>query len=110
MGERVFDNSVTGRPDDVVSTVLRKISAHARQNVVRWFKIGITNNPKRRFDQHKRHYDKMIIIYRSSSLQSVCDLECELIDHNLALADNFIGGGGRRSGVTPYFMYVVVKY
>ena len=110
MREHVFDNSVTGRPEEILSTVLRKISGHTRQNVVRWFKIGITNNPPRRRNEHKRNYDEMILVYRSLSLRSVCELECELIEHNRELADNFISGGGGRSGAPPYFMYVVVKY
>ncbi len=108
--ERVFDNSVTGRPEDIVSIVVRKISAQTRDNRVRWFKIGATNDPRKRFNGHKKHYDEMIVIYRSISLNSVRDLESELIEHNKELADNFIGGGGGRIGKPPYFMYVVVKY
>lgn len=61
MREHVFDNSVTGRPEEILSTVLRKISAHTRENVVRGFKIGITNNPPRRRNEHKRNYDEMIL-------------------------------------------------
>lgn len=64
--ERVFYNYVTGRPGDVVSTVVRKISAHTRDSIVRWFKIGITSDPETRFNRHKRHYDRMIVIYRST--------------------------------------------
>lgn len=108
--ERVFDNSITGRPESVITIVVRKISAHTRENRVRWFKIGITNDPKKRFNGHKGHYDAMIVIYRSVSLTCVRALECQLIEHNRELADNFIGGGGGRSGNPPYFMYVVVKY
>ncbi len=107
---RVFDSSVTGRPGDILSTMLRKNSALTRENRVRWFKIGITNSPMKRFNGHKRHYDVMILIYRSLSINYVRDLEWELIEHNREFADNFIGGGGGRGGGPPYFMYVVVKY
>ena len=108
--DRVVYNYVTGKPGDVVSIVVRKISAHTRDRVVRWFRIGITNYPERRFNRHKGLYDKMKVIYRSTSLESVRELERELIEHNKELADNFIGGGGGRIGEPPYFMYVVVRY
>lgn len=106
----VFYNEVTGRPQAVVSTVLRKISAYTRESNVRWFKIGITNNPERRFQKHKTNYDRMVVIYRTISLDSVCELECELIEHNRELADNMIGGGGGKAGKPPYYLYVVIKY
>ena len=109
--DSVFYNDVTGRPQDVVSTVLRKISAYTRENKVSRFKVGITNNPERRFNKgHKYNYDEMLVIYCSKSYNSVCDLERELIDHNQGLADNMIGGGGGRKGEPPYFMYVAIKH
>jgi hypothetical protein len=109
--EKVFDYSVTGRPQDVVSTVLRKISAFTREHQTRRFKIGITNNPKRRFNKgHKFNYDEMIVVYSSKAYNSVCELERELVEHNKGLADNLIGGGGGRKGTPPYFMYVVIKH
>jgi hypothetical protein len=111
MADDVYYNDVTGWPKDVVSTVLRKISAHTRANKVRYFKIGITVDPERRFnEEHKYNYDEMHVIYRTDSYDNVCLLERELIDHNSELTDNMIGGGGGRKGYPPYFMYVVVKH
>jgi hypothetical protein len=106
----IFDNCVTGRADAVVTTVVRKLSAHTREAQVRWFKIGVTSNPATRFGRYKRQYDEMILVYKTISLNWVRDLEAELIDHNWEIADNFIGGGGGRMGRPPYFVYVVVKY
>lgn len=101
----------TGRPQDIISSVLRSISANTRKDRVRYFKIGITNGPERRFRQaYVTNYDKMLVIYRSTSLKFVSELECELIEHNKDLADNIIGGGGGNYGDPPYFMYVVIKY
>lgn len=109
--ERVVYSYFTGRPQDIVSNVLRVISAYTRKDRVRWFKIGITNNPESRFQHgYAKSYDKMIVLYRSSSLSNVSDLERELIEHNRELADNMIGGGGGNYGNPPYFMYVVIKY
>lgn len=52
----------------------------------------------------------MIVVYRSSSINNVSELECKLIEHNRELADNARDGGGGDYGDPPYFMYVVVKY
>ncbi len=109
--ETVLYSCFTGRPQGIVSDVLRVISAYTREDRVRRFKIGITNNPERRFKRkYAKRYDKMIVVYRSSSINSVSELECKLIEHNRELADNARDGGGGDYGDPPYFMYVVIKY
>lgn len=108
-GEVVYAD-VTGWPKNVVTIVLRRISAYTRTNVVRYFKVGISADPDRRFnEEHKYNYDQMIVVYRSDSYDNVCELERELVEHNKGLADNLIAGGGGRRGDPPYFMYVVIK-
>ena len=108
--ERVVYNYLTGRPSEVASDVLRSISAYTRRDHVRGFKIGITNNPERRFrDAYAHAYHKMAVVYQSSSIASVSELECELIEHNQDLADNIISGGGGDYGKPPYYMYVVMR-
>jgi hypothetical protein len=109
--ETVIYNYFTGRPRNIVSDVLRVISAYSRIDRVRSFKIGITNNPEQRFKRgHAKNYDKMFVVYRSQSINSVSALECELIEHNRELADNIIAGGGGSYGNPPYFLYLVIKY
>ena len=108
--DRVVYNYVTGRPDDVVSDVLRSISAYTRRDGVRGFKIGITNNPKRRFrDGYAHAYHKMAVVYQSTSLNNVSELERLLIEHNWELADNIINGGGGNYGEAPFYLYVVMR-
>jgi len=108
--ERVIFNFITGHPQDVVSDVLRSISAYTRADRVTAFKIGITNNPERRFKEEYDHwYSKMAVVYKSKSINSVAELERHLIEHNRELADNMISGGGGREGTPPYFMYVVMR-
>jgi hypothetical protein len=53
----------------------------------------------------------MIVLYESSSIDCVSQLERELIDHNEELAENVIGGGGGHIGKTwPYYLYLVLKH
>ncbi len=56
------------------------------------------------------YYDKMFVVYESTSINSVSRLEDELVEHNRDLADNLIAGGGGGIGNPPYYLYVVVKY
>ncbi len=56
----------TARPSEVATTLRRRISALTRQDRVRAFKIGITNDPHVRWKTHKRGYDRMIVVYKSS--------------------------------------------
>jgi hypothetical protein len=107
---RVEYNYVTGRPSEVVSGVLRSISAYTRRDRVRGFKIGITNDPERRFREGYAHaYHKMAVVYQSASIDNISELERLLIEHNYELCDNIISGGGGNYGDPPYYLYVVVR-
>lgn len=87
---------------DIASTIEDRVSR---------YKIGITNNPERRFKRkYIKSYDKMIVVCRSSSIHSVSELERKLIEHNRELTDNIISGGGGDYSDPPYYMYVVIKY
>ena len=109
--ERVTYPYYTGRPNEVLSNVLRSISAYTRIDRTRSFKIGITNDPERRFqEEYAPYYDRMFVLYRSDSIDNVSILEEELVEHNKDLADNIVAGGGGNIGIPPYYLYVVVKY
>ncbi|HVF50448.1 MAG TPA: GIY-YIG nuclease family protein [Pyrinomonadaceae bacterium] len=108
--DRVVYNSVTGWPQDIVSDVLRKISAYTRSDRVNGFKIGITSNPERRFREGYAHaYHKMAVVYETSSVANVAELERLLIEYNQELADNIISGGGGNYGDPPYYLYVAMR-
>lgn len=101
----------TGRPADVASTLKRRVSAYTKEDRVGRFKIGITNNPSGRFSSgYARDFDEMIVLYRSPSLDSVSQVECELIEHNEEITTNRIAGGGGNYGEAPYYLYLVVRY
>ena len=98
----------TGRPDNILTSTIRRISAYTRNS--RNFKIGISNNPDRRWCQaHKFFYDDMIVLYGSSSIDNVSALEVALIDQYGLYCDNLIRGGGGNIGQPPYFLYLVRK-
>jgi hypothetical protein len=100
----------TGRPSEVASTLRRRVSAYTRKELVRGFKIGITNDPRGRFSNgYARDYDEMVVLYRSSSLDSVSQVECDLIEHNKEITKNRIAGGGGNYGDPPYYLYIVLK-
>lgn len=108
--DRVEYKFATGWPSEVVSGVLRSISAYTRRGRVRGFKIGITNDPERRFREAYAHaYHKMAVVYQSTSIDNVAELERLLIEHNRELADNIIAGGGGNYGAPPYYLYVVMR-
>jgi hypothetical protein len=101
----------TGRPSTVASTLRRRVSAYTREDVVRGFKIGITSKPRTRFSNgYQTDYDEMFVLYKSSSLDSVSQVERDLIDHNQAITKNRIAGGGGNYGDPPYYLYIVLRH
>ena len=103
-----FD-SMTGRPSMVASTMRRRVSAYTREDLVRGFKIGITNNPNSRWSKYRTNFDEMIVLYQSSSLESVSEVERDLIAHNQEITKNRIAGGGGNYGDPPYYLYIVLR-
>ena len=108
----VFYDYDTGRPKDVLPSIRRRISSFTRHGTVLNFKIGITNNPERRYQQaYVKTYDEMLVLYKSSSINCVSELEYELVNHNWDFTDNLVAGGGGGIGQTPpYFLYLVIKH
>lgn len=107
----VYYDYDTGRPGSVLSSIRRRISAFTRLGSVRGFKIGLTNNPERRWrESYEGVYDEMLVIYQSSSIQCVSEVEFQLVDHNWGYCDNLVGGGGGGIGIGPFYLYVVVEY
>jgi hypothetical protein len=92
-----------GKPSVVAGTMRRRVSAYTREDLERGFKIGITNNPVERFSKgYSKNYDEMIVLYKSLSLESVSEVERDLIEHNKGITKNRIAGGGGDYGQPPY--------
>jgi hypothetical protein len=80
-------------------------------------KIGITNDPERRWREYYGPYGwhEMHVLYESSSHDHVCALEREFVrrfDGALMRSPGYPwnstgGGGGRKPTSGPYYLYLV---
>jgi hypothetical protein len=105
----------SGWPHTALGSLRRCVGAHSR----RFFhcKIGITNNPDRRWREAYRPmgWHAMHVIYSSRSHRHVCQLEKALIqrfferdEHLRYLYYNCVGGGGGpKPTCGPYYLYLV---
>jgi hypothetical protein len=108
--DEVYFAVITGKPSMVASTLRRRVSAYTRENLGRGFKIGITNDPNARASKYGAAYHEMIVLYKSDSIDSVSEVERDLIDHNEEITKNRIAGGGGNYGAPPYYLYIVIRY
>jgi predicted GIY-YIG superfamily endonuclease len=108
---RISYGIITGAPSMVNERITSKVSAYIRAGRVRKFWIGTTSKPERRFAQrYARKYDRMIVVYRTSSKAFARQVEKRLIKHYRRVAANRIRGGGGDIGGPPYFLYIVLRY
>jgi hypothetical protein len=114
MCDDVTYSLATGWPSTVESNLRRKLGALVRHHAYR-IKIGITNDPNRRWMEYymPRKWRGMYVIYSSSSVQHTRELEGRIINwsekskldywcHN-----EIAGGGGRAALEGPYYLYIV---
>ena len=108
----VVYNHVTGFPFVVIGTLNRKIGQYKRSYGL--IKVGITGqDPNVRFNQHRRdfYWDKMIVIYESSSSAHCNVLETILVDcHYNDLVNVRSGGGSKLSAPGKNYVYVLLRY
>jgi hypothetical protein len=104
---QVFFEVITGRPSEVAATMRRRVSAYTREHLGRRFKIGITADPIGRARGYS-DYNEMTVLYLSSSLESISEVERDLIEHNKHITPNRIVCDGGNYGKPPYYLYIVV--
>lgn len=101
---------VTGNFENSSTFLRRSISQYTTWNKV---KIGITNNPDGRWRQHSKSdegWARMIVKYRTNSLQLIKEMERQLIEYQWEFIENQVGGGGGNLGATgPYYLYILLK-
>lgn len=105
----IEDSSETGFPRNVLPSVVRRISSLTRRNKVSKFKIGFTSDPSKRATAYVDSFDRMVLVYQTSSHQNVALLERLMIEHNSELSENLVSGGGGRKGQPPFYLYVVLR-
>ena len=85
----------TGSINEVTEYLIRSIGQYTRYyNKV---KVGITNMPERRAREHQKsslRWRKMVVKYKTSSVNFINRLEKILIDYHWYYIKNEIGGGG----------------
>ena len=102
---------ITGNPIQVLPK-LKNSLRHYRKNYSSVY-IGITNDPKRRFSQHKSklEWDTMVVKYSSSSTNYVRKIEKELeyfaLDRGYGL-ENKTGGSGGQTGEGKQYLYFLL--
>ena len=88
-------------------------------NHCKYFYIGLTNRPKARFQEHRNSdgilWDRMVVLYKTSSLRKEGDFEEELILYykNGPRASKLKNNKNGRQGALsapPYYIYTIFKY
>lgn len=99
----------TGHASERLVPLKRCISGFTRQDR-QAFKIGISSDPNRRWrEEYRGHYDRMLVIYSTSSEKSIRRIEKWLTEYFEDFSDNLRLGGGGPSSSGPYYLYVVLK-
>lgn len=101
-------NSVSGYPSQVIELLNRKIGQYKRAYI--HVKIGITGqDPQDRFNQHRQEiqWERMIVIYESSSADHCNLLEAWLVEQHYNEVTNVRQGGSSELSV-PGKNYVYV--
>lgn len=99
----------SGHLNMVITPLNRSLGQYIRNYTE--IKIGITNNPETRFNQHikLKKWDRMIVKYETSSLNYVRTLEQLLVENYFDYISNEVGGGGGNFGNPPYYLYVLIR-
>ena len=108
----ILYNYYTGTPAAILTGLRQSIAQYRNSNTS--FKIGITANPNQRWSQHSSNYnwDRMVVIYKTTSYNFVTQVERELIAYTYVWdgSENQVGGGGGKpADATVYYVYFLLK-
>lgn len=99
----------TGFPSNVIPLLKISISLFLRN--YKRVKIGITNNPERRWNEHLRQdmesWDRMVIKYRTRSVNNANRIEKHFIENEPALYNRWIGWSNM-SESDYYYVYILL--
>ena len=113
----MYNLNAKGITEKEVSEVIRQLISIIKEYPNKGFKIGKTDDPERRENEHKNEGSSIFkIVFGNPSLEIVDDMERFLIryfdtkeDTEENLANQKDGGGGRRSDKNMYYNYVIIK-
>jgi len=99
----------TGSIHTVTQSLIRSVGQYTRN--YKTVKVGITNHPIRRSQQHSKgqfRWKRMIVKYKTTSITNIKTLEKILIAYHWDYLKNEVAGGGGPNGAGPYYLYVLV--
>lgn len=104
------DKCYTGWPKDICALLNIAVGQYKRRyhNV----KVGITNNPRRRFSEHIRcnpemHWERMVVKYKTLSVENANIVEKWFIKSRPELKNQWIGNSPM-SGEGPFYTYFLL--
>ena len=99
----------SGYPTDVIPMLKISISLFLRN--YKHVKIGITNNPERRWKEHLRQdwesWDRMVVKYRTQSVNNANRIEKHFIEYEPALYNRWTGWSNM-SESEYYYVYILL--
>ncbi len=111
---------IPGTLAEAQAAIKRSVGQHLRSHF--HVKVGITNNPERRWNSHKADgWEKMVVIYKSrcrsdyARLDDVRTLECSIEEHirshtySRSVSYNSRAGGAGRPGSGDQFVYLLLS-
>lgn len=105
--ELIYDHW-KGSLNIVKEPLTKSLAQYIRSN--RKVKIGITNRPQRHLgvkDESSKDWKKMVVKYRTPSMDNVTNLKKILVDNFKDQVEN--ESNGMALGDGPYYLYVMLK-
>ncbi len=106
----------TGRPSQVLPKIKRRITRLIRDKNYGEIYIGRTSYPEERLSQHEKEkgtFDRMLVVYKTSSSEYAHKVESELIRHyrksDRVNVLNEVEGSSGSEGESPYYVYVLLR-
>lgn len=97
-----------GWPKDIVKSLNRSLGQYRRRHGA--VKVGITANPKRRFNEYcyREGIKQMVVIYKTSSINNANNLEKWFIENRWDILENQWEGYSPMTTKGPYYAYFVM--
>lgn len=111
----IIYDPVTGHPSRVFRPLAQKVETFISGRNLSNFKVGITSAPYNRFsNSYSTGYDAMLVVYETTSLVYVRQMEKFVIDYARARKtykiDNERRGGAGNYTNPPYCLYTALKF